>query len=165
MIYLVDSSCFMTASRVSYPIDIAISFWDKVSELAQSHAFYSIDKVNDEIKLNDDLLTKWCNDNLPKDFFFSTETKEVYAKYAELVNWAQSKGIKQTGVDKFIAADKADIYFVAFASLAPENYTIVTEEKSAINSKSDIKLPDACSAFNIRSINFIQMLRELKVQF
>lgn len=165
MIYLVDSSCLMTASRFFYPIDIAISFWDKVSELAQSHAFYSIDKVKDEIKINDDSLTNWCNNNLPEDFFISTETEEVYAKYAELVNWAQAKGIKQSGVDKFIAADKADIYFVALASLAPENYTIVTEEVPAVGSKKDIKLPDACSAFNIRSINFIQMLRELKVQF
>lgn len=165
MIYLVDSSCFMTASRVSYPIDIAVSFWTKISQLAQNHAFYSIEKVYDEIKLNDDALSKWCKDNLPDDFFFSTETEEVYVKYAELVNWAQTKGIKQSGVDKFIAADKADIYFVAFASLAPENYTIVTEEVSAVDSKKDIKLPDACSAFNVRSINFIQMLRELKVQF
>lgn len=165
MIYLVDSSCFMTASRISYPIDIAISFWDKIAQLAQNHAFYSIDKVNDEIRLNDDALTKWCKDNLPEDFFFSTETEEVYKKYAELVNWAKSKNIKQTAFDKFIDATKADIYFVAFASLAPNNYTIVTEEVTAINSKKDIKLPDACSAFNVRSINFIQMLRELKVQF
>ena len=100
---------------------------------------------------------------LPREL--NVNSKLFQQKYAELVNWAQTKGIKQSGVDKFISADKADIYFVAFASLAPEDYTIVTEEKSAINSKSDIKLPDACSAFNVRSINFIQMLRELKVQF
>ena len=165
MTYLVDSSCFMTASRVSYPIDVAISFWDKIAQLAQSHAFYSIDKVNDEISLHDDALLEWCKDNLPKDFFLSTETEEVYKKYAELVKWAETKGINQTGVDKFIDATKADIYFVAFASLSPNEYTIVTEEISAINSKNDIKLPDACAAFKIRSINFMQMLRELKVQF
>ena len=155
----------MTASRVSYPIDIAVSFWDKIAGLAQNHAFYSIDKVEDEIKLNDDALTKWCEDNLPEDFFISTETEDVYKKYAELVNWAQNKGIKQTGVDKFIDASKADIYFVAFASLSPNNYTVVTEEVSAVASKKDIKLPDACNAFAVRSINFMQMLRELKVQF
>ena len=165
MIYLVDSSCFMTASRVSYPIDIAVSFWDKIAGLAQNHAFYSIDKVEDEIKLNDEALTKWCGDNLPEDFFISTETEDVYKKYAELVNWAQNKGIKQTGVDKFIDASKADIYFVAFASLSLNNYTVVTEEVSAVASKKDIKLPDAYNAFGIRSINFMQMLRELKVQF
>ena len=165
MIYLVDSSCFMTASRVSYPIDIAVSFWSKIAELAQSHAFYSIDKVEKEIKINDDDLSAWCSENLPKDFFISTETDEVYKKYAELANWAQSKGINQSGVDKFIDAEKADIYFVAFTSLEPEQYTVVTEEKSAVNSKKDIKLPDACTAFGVRSINFMQMLRELKVQF
>ena len=78
MKYIVDSSCFMTASRVSNPIDIAVSFWDKIAQLAQNHAFYSIDKVKEEIKVNDDLLSKWCKDNLPKDFFISTESDEVY---------------------------------------------------------------------------------------
>ncbi len=165
MIYLVDSSCFMEASRVSYPFDIAVSFWDKIARLAQNHAFYSIDKVKDEIAQNDDALARWCRENLPDDFFFSTETKEVYEKYAELVNWAQAKGIKQSGVDKFIDETKADIYFVAFASLFPNDYTVVTQEVSAINAIKDIKLPDACSAFGIRSMNFMQMLRELKVQF
>lgn len=165
MIYLIDSSCFMTASRVSNPIDIALSFWNKLAELAQNHTFYSIDKVKDEITLNDDELSKWCVANLPDDFFISTETVEVYQKYAELVNWAQNKGIKQTGVDKFIDDTKADIYFVAFASLSPSTYTVVTEETSAINSKKDIKLPDACSAFGVRAINLMSMLRELKITY
>lgn len=165
MIYLIDSSCFMTASRVTYPIDIAVSFWNKISELAQFGAFYSIDKVENEIKINDDMLSSWCSENLPKDFFISTETEEVYKKYAELANWAQSKGINQSGVDKFIDAEKADIYFVAFCSLNSDKYTVVTEEVSAVNSKKDIKLPDACNAFGVRSINFMQVLRELKVQF
>lgn len=165
MIYLIDSSCFMTASRVSNPIDIALSFWNKLAELAQNHTFYSIDKVKDEITLNDDDLSKWCVANLPDDFFISTETVEVYQKYAELVNWAQNKGIKQTGVDKFIDDTKADIYFVAFASLSPSAYTVVTEETSAINSKKEIKLPDACFAFGVRAINLMSMLRELKITY
>lgn len=165
MTYLVDSSCFMTASRGYYPIDIAISFWNKIAQLARNHAFYSIDKVEAEIKQNDDELSRWCSDNLPSDFFISTEREDVYAKYAELVNWAQGRNIKQTGVDKFIDETKADIYFVAFSALSPSEYTIVTEESSAINSKKDIKLPDACSAFGIRAISFMQMFRELKIQF
>lgn len=165
MIYLVDSSCFMTASQTTYPFDVAESFWNKIAELAQNHAFYSIDKVDAEIKANLDQLSKWCDDYLPDDFFISTETEDVYQKFNELVNWAQNKKIKQVGIDKFIAADKADIYFVAFASLKPEEYTVVTEENSAPGSKKDIKLPDACVEFNVRCINFMTMLRELKVKF
>ena len=165
MIYLVDSSCFMTASQTTYPFDVAESFWNKIAELAQNHKFYSIDKVYDEIKINLDQLTNWCNDNLPDDFFISTETDAVYEKFNELVNWAQNKKIKQVGIDKFIAADKADIYFVAFASLKPDEYTVVTEENSAPGSQTDIKLPDACSEFNVRCIKFMTMLRELKVKF
>lgn len=165
MIYLVDSSCFMTASQTSYPFDIAESFWQKMAECAQNHLFYSIDKVKDEINANIDDLAKWCEKNLPDDFFISTENESVYQQFAMLVKWAQQKGVKQTGFNKFIDAEKADIYFVALASLNPSKYTVVTEEMPAPYSKTDIKLPDACSAFNINSINFIQMLRELKIRF
>lgn len=165
MTYLVDSSCFMTASQTAYPFDIAESFWNKIAELAQAHAFYSIDKVEDEIKANLDELSNWCDENLPDDFFISTETDDVYEKYGELVNWAQSKGIRQAGVDKFIDDTKADIFFVALCSFHTDDYTVVTEETPAPQSLKDIKLPDACSAYNIRCIKFIDMLRELKVKF
>ena len=169
MTYLIDSSCFMTASQTTNPIDIAESFWNKIAELANSHKFFSIDRVQTEINQNIDELANWCNDNLPEDFFISTETPEVYEKFAELVNWAQDKvvneGLKQSGVDKFIAADKADIYLVAFTSLNPEEYTVVTEEKSSPFAKKDIKLPNACAAHHVKCINFMTMLREMKVKF
>lgn len=169
MIYLVDSSCFMTATQTTYPFDIAESFWNKIAELANNHNFYSIDRVQTEINENIDDLAKWCDENLPDDFFISTETPEVYEKFAELVNWAQEKVInkelKQNGFDKFIAADKADIYLVALTSLDPEKYTVVTEEKSSPFAKNDIKLPDACKAHSVKCINFVTMLRELKVKF
>lgn len=165
MTYLVDSNCFISAAQYIYPFDVAESFWKKISQEAQNHKFYSIDKVRDEIKVHHDDLYFWCNDNLPHDFFLSTETAEVYKKYGELAQWAQKKNIKQRGIDKFIDGTKADIYFVAFASLNPNEYIVVTEEVSAKDSQSDIKLPDACEAFGIKSIKFIQMFRELKIKF
>ena len=169
MTYLIDSSCFMTASQTTNPLDIAESFWNKIAELANKHNFFSIDKVQLEINQNIDDLSNWCKENLPKDFFISTETPEIYKKIAELVNWAQDKvtneGLKQGGCDKFIAADKADIYLVALASLDPKEYTVVTEEKSSPFAKKDIKLPDACSAHHVKCIKFMTMLRELKVKF
>ena len=168
MIYLVDSNCFMDASRFHYPFDIAESFWKKLSEAANNHLFYSIDKVHDEIFENEDALSNWCSDNLPEDFFISTNTTQIWTQYGKLVNWATEKiqkGLKESGLKKFINETKADIFFVALASLDPDKYTVVTDEISAVSSKKDIKLPDACSAFNIRSINFIEMLRELQIKF
>lgn len=155
----------MTASQTTYPFDIAESFWRKMAECAQRHLFYSIDKVEDEINTNIDALSQWCKENLPNDFFISTESEAVYHQYATVVNWAKKQNVKPTGFNKFIDAEKADIYFVAFASLKPSEYSVVTEETSAPSSKTKIKLPDVCSAFNIKCINFIQMLRELHIRF
>lgn len=165
MTYLVDSSCFMTASRVSYPFDIAKSFWSKLTELAIGNMFRSIDKVETEIKANDDDLTKWCAASLPQDFFITTETEAVYEKYAVLANWAQGLGKKQKAVDEFIDAEKADIYLVALSCTNPGEYVVVTEEKKSPESKKTIKLPDVCEPFGIRCINFIKLLRELQVTF
>ena len=47
----------------------------------------------------------------------------------------------------------------------PVEYIVVTEETSAPFSKKNIKLPDVCNSFGIKCINFISMLRELKVTF
>lgn len=71
------------------------------------------------------------------------------------MNRAKQRGVKQAEFKKFIGAEKTNIYFVAFASLKPSEYTVVTEEISVQSSQSNIKLTDTCSAFNIKNINFI----------
>lgn len=54
---------------------------------------------------------------------------------------------------------------VAYAMLNRENTTVVTEELSAPLKTAEIKLPDACKAQGIKSINLIGMMRKLGVTY
>lgn len=73
-VYVVDSNFFIQAHRTNYPFDVAISFWNKIIELAENGIIISIDKVKNEIFKNDDELKQWCEINLPDDFFKDTTT-------------------------------------------------------------------------------------------
>lgn len=66
--YIVDSNCFIQNARAYNPMDIALSFWDKVSELANSLQFFSIDKIKAELIESNDGLSSWTKE-IPEDFF------------------------------------------------------------------------------------------------
>lgn len=163
--YIVDSNFFIQAHRSSYPFDVAESFWTKFKELANSGRIVSLDKVKEEIYSNEDELKKWCEDNLPEDFFLEF-TDEALDKYQEVCSWAQANDqYKQTAKEIFMDQKRADAFLVAFASTNITNWTIVTQEVSAPYSKSNIKLPDACQVKGVCCVNTIKMFRELKEKF
>lgn len=56
---------------------------------------------------------------------------------------------------------KADIYLVAFAAVAPEEWAIVSMERPAPRNAGEIKLPDACAKFCVRCLMLQDMFREM----
>jgi hypothetical protein len=58
-VYILDSNFFIQAHRVSYPLDIALSFWKKVKQLAAEGKIISIDKVKNELYDKNDALEVW----------------------------------------------------------------------------------------------------------
>ncbi len=162
-VFVVDSNFFIQAHRITYPLDVAIGFWGKVSELANLGKIISIDKVKNEIYQNDDALKTWCKENLPVDFFKSTE--EAIDEYKIIVNWAVSKGdhFMQRALDEFLDADEADAWIVAYC-LKNENI-ITTYEKSQPGRKNKIKIPEPCEDLNVFYVDTIEMFRQLNVQF
>lgn len=53
-VFLVDADFFIQAHRATYPLDVAKSFWEKLSKLAMGGKVTSIDKVKHEIYKNED---------------------------------------------------------------------------------------------------------------
>ncbi len=161
--FLLDSNFFIEAYRNSYPFDVFPSFWNKIKELAEDGRIISIDKVSKELHQNKDDLSKWCDENLPKDFF--KDTTAVIPSYTLLIEWVYSKADQYYphAISEFLDADEADAWLIAFAITNGNN--IVTHETSSPNSKSKVKLPDAASPFKVNCIKTVEMFRILGEQF
>jgi hypothetical protein len=162
-LYLTDSNFFIQAHRVSYPLDVATSFWNKVQKLANEGKIISIDKVRSEIYNNEDELKKWIENNLPKNFFKDTST--LLDTYNKVTSWAMSMNNQyvKKAIDEFLDAEVADAWLISYSIQNP--VTIITHEISAPMGKSKIKIPDVCIHFNIPYINTIEMFRQTGEQF
>lgn len=71
----------------------------------------------------------------------------------------------QGAVNKFLDADEADAFLIAYCYADAANRFIVTQEVSQPNRKNEVKIPEACNALNIRYVNAIGMFRALKEKF
>lgn len=164
-LYVIDSNFFIQAHRESYPLDIAFSFWNKVKHLADEGKITSIDKVKNEIYDKNDALEAWCKTNLPQDFF--KDSSQIMSAYGKVSAWAISRSnhYLQNALNEFLDADEADAFIVAYALTDPTNRIVVTQEKSEPNRKNKVKIPEVCNAFNVPSINTMDMFRQLGETF
>lgn len=164
-IYVVDSNFFIEAHRVSYPLDVALSFWNKVKQLSDEEKIISIDKVKNEIYKNEDDLKQWCEQNLPETFF--KDTAQVLTEYGRIVIWANSmrSHYLPNALAEFLDAEEADAWLVSFTLADYSNRIVVTHEINEPNRRNKIKIPDACLANGIQFSNTIEMFRQLGEKF
>lgn len=162
--YVLDSNFFIQSHRFSNPLDISLSFWSKIEKLAHSGPIISIDKVREEIYSSEDELTEWCKNHLPDDFF--KDSVSLVDEYAQVASWAATHEQYNSGAkEDFLSVNNADAFLVTYGLGDPSNRVIVTQEKSAPDSKKRILLPDACNHFGIRNINMLALFRELGITF
>lgn len=164
-VYVVDSNFFIEAHRTTYPLDIATGFWNKVQILANDGIIISIDKVKKELYDKNDDLEKWCKANLPQDFFKSSD--DVMEEYRRVTAWAISMGhhYLPNALNEFLDSDVADAFLIAFTLANLADRILVTQEVSAPEKKSKIKMPDCCKAFSVTYMNTIEMFRQLRETF
>jgi len=162
-LFVLDSNFFIQAHRMHYPLDIVPGFWLKIKELADNGIIVSIDKVRDELNLNKDELTKWCDENLPQGFF--KETDIVIGEYVAVSSWVNSMTEHYTtaALNEFLDASEADAWLIAYA--IANQTSIVTHETSEPHRKNKVKIPDACLPFGINCLNTIEMFRYLGERF
>lgn len=164
-IYIADSNFFIQAHRVSYPLDIAFSFWNKVKQLADSEKIISIDKVKAELFDKNDALEEWCSVNLPVAFFKDTSTE--MAAYSQVINWAVSKSdhYLPNAINEFLDSNETDAFIVAYALADSNNRIVVTQEISEPYRKNKVKIPEVCHALNVQYVNMMDMFRQLGETF
>lgn len=164
-IYVVDSNFFIEAHRSSYPLDVALSFWNKVKQLAVDGKIISIDKVKNELYDKNDALESWCKSNLPNNFF--KDSSEVMVAYGQVSAWANSRceHYNTNALNEFLDADEADAFLVAYALTDPDERIIVTHEISQPEIKRKIKIPESCNALNVQFVKVMDMFRQLNETF
>lgn len=164
-VYVLDSNFFIEAHRKTYPLDVAMGFWNKVKQLAKLGKVINIDKVKKELYSKNDALKDWCRNNLPEDFF--KDTSVVMVAYAKVIAWASSRSehYLPNALNEFLDASKADAFLVPYCLTDPANRFVVTQEVSEPNRKNKIKIPDVCSALNVAYVDTIEMFRQLGETF
>lgn len=158
--YVLDTSIFTQAKRNYYAFDIAPSFWQHLVQLAKRGIITSIDKVYDEIERGKDNLYAWVQQNLPLQFFCSTDNSpNVLANYQQLISWGSSNNqFTSNAKAEFAQYDEADAWVVAYA--LSNRLAVVSQEVFNANIKSKILIPNACIQFNVRHIDTFTFIRE-----
>jgi len=161
--FIVESNFFIQAHRDTYPLDVASSFWGKISQLASNGIIVSIDKVHKEICKNKDALSDWFENNLEKVFFKDSEF--VVSQYAAVIQAAELRipPYTQRAKDEFYDRDEADAWLIAHA--IKMNSTIVTHEVGAPLKINKVKIPDICAEVGIQTVTTIDMFRILGERF
>lgn len=161
LMYVLDTSIFITAANGCFSFDFGEKFWSFLLKNAQDGILCSIDKVLAEIEQGEDYLKDWVTENL-RGYFYPTNDDEILKHFAEISGYVSSLSshYKQEAIDDFLQEDNADPWVIAFAKA--KRLTVVTQEKPNPNSKRKVKIPDVCKRFNIRCIDMITMLKELK---
>jgi len=166
MVNLLDSYVLNYPNRVTHPFDIHPTFWDKIARILKRKDVVSLDKVKSEIYRNKDELMRWCNSNIPSDFWNSSN--ESIIEYTEIQNWAQSQAYYQSAKAEFAKHTNADAFIASYALHSKrhgEDISDVTQEVSRPNSKSNKKLPDVCVQFSIKCIRINKFFRIINASF
>ena len=159
-VYVPDTNVLVAAYHHYYAPDICPGFWDSLLHHMVSGRLLIIDRVFEEI-ISPTALVQWT-ERATGDSYATTATQPIADAYRQLIDWVQDN-------PQFTPAARANFARIAdgwLAAYAMANGTVVvTNEVSAPQSQSSVKLPDLCRQFGVPCVNTFEMLRGLGVQF
>ncbi|TGM95491.1 DUF4411 family protein [Leptospira dzoumogneensis] len=145
--YCIDTSSYITAWCHHYSPAIFESLWKKVGEALNQGIIISPREVLDELERGSDELLKWAK--LHKAAFIELEEKpqkilsEIMKSHPKII-------------DLSIPEIQADPYVIALAKHT--DTIIVTEEKSAVDSKKKLKIPDVAKNYKVNCVPFSKLI-------
>jgi len=159
--YLLDANVFIESVRV-YPFSNFPSFWDWLIQENNIGNIFSITEVYEELIQIDDDLYEWIVNLNRRSWFLHIDDEETQENMTQLADWTQQNSqYSNAAKSEFLRG--ADPWLIAKA--ISTGYKIVTQERSAPNSRRKIKIPDACIAFNVRYCDVLVLISELNGRF
>jgi len=153
MPYCVDTSGWLDGWQRHYPPDVFPTLWAKIDALVTAGEIISSEEVYFELERKSDDLHDWVKARkqmlVPLDEAIQIRVATLLAEYPRLVDTLRGRS-------------KADPFVIATAM--ERNAVVVTGEIISGNLDKP-RIPDVCQVKTIRCINFLQMIRELKLTF
>lgn len=162
--FIVDADVFISAKNQYYAFDICPGFWRSLIYHGESAGVRSIDKVRSELlrgRKTEDLV-QWVENDLPADFFYSTDDADVLSSYAQVMLWVQ-RHVRYFDSAKAKFATEADGWLVAYAMTYGQ--VVITNEQPRPEARNRILLPDVCNQFGVTWGDTFWMLKRLGVRF
>lgn len=164
MMYLLDANIFIESHKVHYNLHVFPCFWEKLIELANQGVVYTLDKVQRELMVGGDEVSKWFKTCFPAGSILPTDDS-TYASYQRVLNDVKALNrYKLPALSAFSNPDIADPFLCAYA-MSHLGFSVVTYEKSHPDRKNEIKLPDVCQLEGVICSPIIPMLMNLGVVF
>lgn len=155
--YWLDSGALIQAERETYPRAMWPAFWVFVEKKLQTGEIRMSERAWKELAKGDDPLAKWCRARRSTHLRKFAE-KDAQAAYAEIASYVAEKFYDSPWhLTDFCRG--ADGWIIAQAMT--EGGSVVTQELSH-PSGLPFKIPTLCDHFNVRCINVLTMLKELK---
>lgn len=161
---IIDSDVFISAKNQYYAFDICPGFWDSLIHHYRGGRVHSIDRIRRELLAGraDDDLVQWVRNDLPRDFFLSTEEPAVASAYGDIMLWVQ-RNAQYFDRAKAKFATEADGWLVAYAMV--NNVQLVTNEQPHPEARNRVLLPDVCTQFDVTYQDTFAMLKALRVRY
>jgi predicted nucleic acid-binding protein len=152
MPYCVDTSAWLDGWRRRYSPDVFPTLWQRIESQITAGSVFSSEEVYVELAKKDDDLHKWIQKHkhmlVPPEEEIQREVAKILTKYPRLVDTLKNR----SQADPFVIATA--IQFKA---------TVVTGESPGTEDRP--RIPFVCQREGIKCIDFLQMLREMKLSF
>jgi hypothetical protein len=154
--YLLDADTFIQAKNGPYRFSVCPAYWDWLDREHKKGKIFSVRKIFEELIDRDDDLSDWI---AQRESFFLEPDEATHAGLKLLSEWA-IKNYAPEGYTDFLAS--GDYMLVGHAIGQP--YIVVTHERPA-NSKTKVKIPNACAPFAVECIDPFELLSREQASF
>ena len=170
MPYLLDTNVFIDAKNRYYQFTVCPGFWDWLVVANRDKVVYSIDHVKRELveigaregEPRLDELALWARERDSQFFLESSQNSD--AGFQEIVRLLTPQSqYHQRARDRFLAS--ADPHLIAVAKEL--GWPLVTNERSAPDSRTSVKIPDVCIQLDppVECVTPFEMLRREQAVF
>lgn len=153
-LYIIDTSSLVKLNR-NNPLDVFPSIWEKLKLLADNNRLIAPREVLNEIRLNDDMLSRWAK-NQKKMFKEPTQrqielVQEILREFPALIDTE-----RKFDADPWVIALAIELSSNTQTTLFTIKRIVVTEEKLRENR---VRMPFVCNKKSIECIEVVELFR------